>query len=119
MLFEKLKFSLILPALLLAQEAFAQTDYGLKSAGDAAGLTTSADLPTRVGQLLNGTMAAIGIIFLVLTVYGGFRIMLSQGETDKIKKGRESILYGIIGMVIVAAAYGISDFIFKTFVLGR
>ncbi len=97
----------------------ADTSYGLKTTGDAAGLSTTAggaDLPTRIGQLLNGALVVVGIVFLIITVYGGFKIMLSRGESAQIKSGRESILYGIIGMVIIAAAYGITDFVIKTFV---
>lgn len=97
----------------------ADTSYGLKTTGDAAGLSTTAggaDLPTRIGQLLNGALVVVGIVFLIITVYGGFKIMLSRGEAGSIKTGREAILYGIIGMVIIAAAYGITDFVVTTFV---
>jgi hypothetical protein len=95
-----------------AQSINPVTDTGLGASGRAAGLTTEADLPTRVGQLLQGAIGVIGIIFLVLTVYGGFRIMLSRGEADGIKKGRETILYGVLGMIVVAAAYAITGFVF-------
>lgn len=92
---------------------------GLNASGNAAGLATNTSLPVRVGQLINGAMSIIGIIFLILTVYGGFRILLSRGESDKIKVGRETILYGVIGMIIVVISYALTDFVFDVFVSAR
>ncbi len=112
-------------SLLLTATAYAQTGArdsalgGLKTSGDAAGLATTATLPQRVGQLLNGALSVIGIIFLILTVYGGFRILLSRGEADKIKVGRETILYGVLGMIIIVISYSLTTFVFDVFVTSR
>lgn len=111
------KILLYLPVLLTAfgllfsfQPALAN-DYGLQKTGDAAGLTTAVDLPARLGSVMNAALGLLGLIFLILAVYGGFVIMLSQGEQGKVTTGKNTLLYAVIGMIVVASAYAITSFV--------
>ena len=53
----------------------------------------------------------LGIIFLCLTLYGGFLYMTSQGKEDQIKKAKDTIIAAIIGLVIVLSSYAITTFV--------
>lgn len=55
-------------------------------------------------------MVAVGFI-----IYGGFLYMISQGEPDKTKAAKDTILNALIGMVIVLIAIGVVGFIGKQF----
>jgi hypothetical protein len=37
--------------------------------------------------------------------------MISRGEDDKVKKARNIIVYAVIGLIIVAAAYAITSLV--------
>lgn len=55
-----------------------------------------------------------GIAAVIVIVISGFRMIISQGDSDAIKTGRQGVLYAIIGLVVIAFAQ-----IIVRFVLGR
>ncbi|GAC1387318.1 MAG: hypothetical protein NVS1B7_1760 [Candidatus Saccharimonadales bacterium] len=60
-----------------------------------------AEIMLRIASLL-----AIGYV-----VFGGVQYIRSQGESDRLKQARESILYAVIGLVISVSAAGIVSYI--------
>lgn len=109
------KILLFVPALAMfmslgLQPVYAQ--YGLDETAKSAGLeATGKDLPQKVGEGINIALSVIGLVFLILAVYGGFKILLSRGQTANIEKGRDTILYATLGLVIIAAAYAITTYV--------
>jgi hypothetical protein len=53
----------------------------------------------------------VGIVSVIMIVYGGFRYVTSGGDSGKITTAKNSIIYAIIGLVIVAAAQFIVNFV--------
>ena len=53
----------------------------------------------------------IGIIAVVMVILGGVSYATSQGDPGKVKKGKDTILYGIIGLVIAILAFAIVNFV--------
>ncbi len=96
-------------------------DTGLKSintiSGKATGKETSTGaLQNMIGQIINVALGFLGIIFLVLMLYAGFLWMTAQGDEGKVKKAREMITQAIIGIVIITAAFAISNFVLTSLV---
>ena len=48
-----------------------------------------------------------------MIVIGGVSYATSQGDPGKVKKGKDTIMYGIIGMIIALLAFAIVNFVFK------
>lgn len=71
------------------------------------------DLIDYVGDLIRTLLLIIGTILLVIVVYGGFLYLTSTGEEARIKKARNTLTYALIGFVIIAGAFIVSDFIIK------
>jgi Type IV secretion system pilin len=46
----------------------------------------------------------VGIVAVVMIIYGGFRYITSGGESTNVSNAKNAILYAIIGLVIVALA---------------
>lgn len=87
---------------------------GLDTTADVAGLrTTNTDIPTRIGQIIGIALSLVGVVFLVLMVYGGFLWMTAAGDSEKVKKAKGIIVNAIIGIVIVMAAYTITFFVLQ------
>lgn len=53
----------------------------------------------------------IGALALLMFVYGGFMLVLSSGNPEKVKKGGEIIFSAILGLIIVFGAYVLVKFI--------
>lgn len=66
------------------------------------------ELVTGLIQWVVGISGVVAAIFLVL---GGVSYMTSSGDTTKLQKAKNTILYAIIGLVVVALAEIITAFV--------
>jgi hypothetical protein len=71
------------------------------------------DLGVLISRIIRIVLSFLGIIFLVLIIFSGFRWMTSGGNEEAVKKAQGTIKTAIIGLVIVLAAYSITYFVFK------
>lgn len=85
-------------------------DYGLKATADVAGLK-KAEPAAIIGSIIGYALSFIGVIFMVLVLYGGYTWMTSFGNAQKVEKAKELIVDAVIGLVIVIAAYTITNFV--------
>lgn len=53
----------------------------------------------------------LGLVAVAMIVYGGFLYTTSNGDPGKIKKAKDSILYSLIGIVVVLTAFVITRFV--------
>lgn len=83
----------------------------LDRVGQGAGVDTDGDLGTVTGRVINAALTLVGIIFLILMVYGGYLWMTARGNEDQVKKAQQVIYGTIIGLVIVMSAYAITKFV--------
>lgn len=113
---------LIIAPLLFLKVASAQLLTNSTNPGGLDSITTEVATQANFGQIDIGTLVAqiirivlgfLAIIFLVLTIFAGFRWMTAAGNEEAIKKAQGTIKNAIIGLVVVLAAYAITYFIFK------
>jgi len=55
------------------------------------------------GWLYSGVLA----ISVILMIYGGFLYVTSGGDEDKVKDGKNYIIYGVVGIAVATLATGI------------
>lgn len=83
-----------------------------------AGINTSQTVEGQVAVIINAALSMIGVIFLILTVYGGYIWMSARGDEAQAKKAKGIITMAVIGLVIVVAAYAISAFVVGRLIAG-
>ena len=69
------------------------------------------DLMGQIQLILNAVYVVVGIVAVVMIILGGISYATSQGDAAKVKKGKDTILYGIIGLVVVLLAFAITSFV--------
>jgi len=74
---------------------------------------SSASLEERIGSMIQVFLSFLGVIFLILMLYAGFRWMTAAGEEEQITKAKDTIRAAVIGLVIVLAAYALSVFVIE------
>ena len=74
----------------------------------------STDVNVAVGVTLNVVFSIVAIVAVVMIVIGGISITTSQGDSNKVKKGKQTITFGIIGMVVSIFAFAIVNFVLKS-----
>lgn len=113
---------ILLPAMALAQTAGGGSTgldaikSGAQKAAGGAGLggSGSPDLMTLIGQLIGAVMGLVGVILFGYMVYGGFKWMTAGGDQKAVTDAQTIIRNAIIGIVIIVAAYAISNFVIGT-----
>jgi hypothetical protein len=58
-----------------------------------------------IGMVIKSFLGLLGGLALVMMVWGGFQWLTSAGNDEKVKKGTQTMMWAIIGMVIVLASY--------------
>lgn len=109
---------------------FAQQPPGLPEAGQV-GVQGAAQLPEQAGLALPGTdiriivakiirvaLGFLGIIAIVLIIYGGYLWMTSAGDEEKITKAKRVLVNATIGLAIILSAFAITQFILTRLLAG-
>lgn len=73
--------------------------------------TDNEALMPRVQMIINVVIGVIGVVAVVVIILGGVTFVTSQGEAAKITKAKNTILYGIVGLVIALLAFAIVNFV--------
>jgi len=99
-------------ALLAQSDAANNVLGGLNLAGDRGfGASGAISVPTLVGNLINALLGLSGLILVGLLVYGGFLYMTAQGDTERVKTAKKTMINAVIGIVIIVAAYAAAAFV--------
>jgi len=83
----------------------------LENLAEKIGLKKQTDLVSIVGVLVKSLLSLLGIVFLILVIYGGIQWMTSAGNEEQIKKAKGLIVNAVIGLAVVVLAYAIASFI--------
>ena len=77
-------------------------------ADDHAG---SNDLMKTINTIISVVLGILGILAVAYIIYGGFMFTTAAGDPAKTKKARETIMYGVIGLVVALLAFAIVNFV--------
>ncbi|MCK5510711.1 hypothetical protein KAI65_04190 [Candidatus Parcubacteria bacterium] len=86
----------------------------LDMVADGAGYNTDQAeerLTLYVAKIINTVLSMLGVLFLVLMLYGGYLWMTAAGKEERVTKAKNLITAAIIGVIIVVSAYAISYFV--------
>lgn len=64
-----------------------------------------------VGTVINIFSVVVGIVAVIMIVYGGFKYITSGGDSGNISAAKNTILFAIVGLIIVAMAQIIVRFV--------
>lgn len=110
----------ITPGLLIQSPVHALFEGSTTTAceGAALGGANQCDDTTNTTKV-NDTIAFVinimsiigGIIAVIMLIVGGFKFLTSQGESAQVASARNTIIYSIVGLVVIALAQVIVQFV--------
>jgi len=91
---------------------------GVKAAGggscDAQGQKdASSNVHGLINTIINILSWIVGVIAVIMVIIGGLLFTISSGNSEKSTKARNTIIYALVGLVIVAMAQIIIRFVLK------
>ena len=66
---------------------------------------------STVQNVINVVIAVLGIVAVAFVIVGAVQYLTSQGDPNKTKKGRDTILYAILGVILAGLAFTIVNFV--------
>jgi len=81
------------------------------AAGVPSGASSPDDLNSTVANIINLLSIAVGVVAVIMIIVGGFRYITSGGKQESITSAKNTLLYAIIGLIIVALAQVIVQFV--------
>ena len=91
--------------------AFAATiDPGFQIIEGPLGLP-KADVRIVMARLINQATGLLGIVTVLVLLFGGFSWMVSFGDEEKVQKAKSTIASGIIGLIIIMVSFSLANYI--------
>lgn len=75
------------------------------------GGTSTKDINSVIGTVVNLLTVVVGILAVVMLIYGGMKFIMSGGEASAVASAKKSIIFALVGLVIVGLAQVIVHFV--------
>jgi hypothetical protein len=84
---------------------------GAASGGSGCATTSGPSLSTIIATIVNILSLIVGIASVIMIMVGGFQYVTSGGDSGKIASGKNTVIYAIVGLLIVAFSQAIVQFV--------
>jgi predicted permease len=74
----------------------------------------NSSLKTVAARIVNIFSLIVGIVAVIMIIYGGFRYITSGGDSGRVGTAKNTLIYAIIGLIIVALAQFIVHYVLTT-----
>ncbi len=99
---KKVFFALVVPVIALSPTfAFAASTVSLIN---PLGET---DVRVIFGRVISAALSILGTLALAMFVYGGVLWMTSRGDSKQVTKGKDTVTWAVLGLVIIFASYAL------------
>jgi hypothetical protein len=76
----------------------------------------SVDTPEAlINNVIKAILGIVGAIALLYLIIGGLMWLTSQGNTEKVKKGKDTLVWAIAGLAMIFFSYVILSYVFTNF----
>ena len=108
--------SMALPMLAMAQSGQVTSNELLPTEIGTNIGTGTTDIRITIARIIRTAMSLLGIIAVLIILYGGFKWMTAAGSDEAVGDAKKIITAGIIGLVIILTAYAIASFVINSLV---
>jgi hypothetical protein len=90
----------------------------VNDARQGAGLTGSGGSTTKLSDVIKAIVniisAIVGVVAVIMIIIGGMRYVTSGGDSNNVASAKNTVLYAIIGLIVVAMAQVVVHFVIKS-----
>lgn len=86
---------------------------GVAFTGSTCDSTAGPSVAGTIKTVINLLSFFIGVAAVVMIIIGGFKYITSSGDSSSVKSAKDTIVYAIIGLVVVALAQVVVKFVLK------
>jgi len=94
-----------------AEEGVCVNDFGQGAIpADKLGEAAS-DIRDQIRNIINIALGFLGVIGVIIVIYGGIVWMTAAGDDEKVGKAKKTIIAGVIGIIIIGIAWTIVSYV--------
>jgi predicted permease len=104
----------LVPSVVFANDITTGVCSGVGAATGGSGCSSdssSPDLATIAKRIVNILSIIVGVVAVIMIIVGGFRYITSGGESGNVSGAKNTLIYAIVGLIIVALAQFIVHFV--------
>jgi hypothetical protein len=94
-----------------SQPAGGTSDQGVSCSANNNG---NIDIGGLARTVVNIFSIIVGAVAVIMIIYGGFRYITSGGDSNSVGAAKNTLIYAIVGLIIVALAQVIVHFVLST-----
>jgi hypothetical protein len=102
---------MLLPFSAVLAAPFDDAQKNMATVAATAEIGGTTELPVMIGNIINIVLGFLGILLLFYFIYAGFLWMTDAGGEKNKEKATKMMSSAVIGLVIIVAAYAISNFV--------
>lgn len=108
----KKKFIILAILLLLPLSVFAAVGTDIVELPNPLGNTDT--VPELVANMVKGLLGITGAFALFFVIQGGFTWIMSNGNAEKVKAGKEAIKWSVLGVLAIFLSYVVVSAVFSS-----
>lgn len=91
-------------------------EFGVQQVGNTIAVPASpeGDLRVLIVRIINVILGFLGLVAVCLVLYAGYLWMTSQGNEEVVAQAKKMLINGVIGLIIILAAFTITSFILRS-----
>ena len=66
---------------------------------------------TFIGDVIRAILGIVGSLALALFIYGGFLWMTAAGNAEQVTKGKNTLIWATLGLIIIFSSYALVRFV--------
>ena len=101
----------VVSAATITENTCAGTALTIEGGAIDCGGAQAGNVDKLITSIVNIFSVIVGLIAVVMIIYGGFRYITSGGDSTRVNGAKNTILYAIIGLIVVALAQIIVRFV--------
>ena len=72
-----------------------------------------------IGNVIKAALGIVGSIALLMMTYGGYRWLTAMGNSERVEKGKDTLIWATLGLVVIFGAYAVTSYIITKLVAGK
>lgn len=76
-------------------------------------LGAGGNFTTVANRIIKYAIGLVGVLALIAFVWGGIEWMISGGDSKKIQKGKDMMIWAVFGMVFIFGSYALINLVLK------
>jgi Type IV secretion system pilin len=76
-------------------------------------ITNSTKIENVIKTIINILSAIVGAVSIIMIIIGGFKYITSSGDSNNVSSAKNTIIYALVGLIIVAFAQVIVQFVLE------